>query len=38
MALINDLLSQVEDKTLRNRLQSEVAKLNNNKKFGVVFE
>lgn len=38
MAAINDLVSQVEDKTLRKRLQQEVDRLTKQKKFGLVFE
>ena len=38
MAAINDLISQVEDKTLRERLQQEVDRLTKQKKFGLVFE
>lgn len=38
MAAINDLIKQIEDKNLRNRLQQEVAYLNKQKKFGLVFE
>ena len=38
MAAINDLISQVEDKNLRKRLEQEVASLSSQKKFGLVFE
>lgn len=38
MAAINDLIRQVEDKSLRERLQQEVARLSKQKKFGLVFE
>lgn len=38
MAAINDLIKQIEDKTLRDRLAQEVERINNNKKFGLVFE
>lgn len=38
MAAINDLIRQIEDKTLRDRLQQEVARLSEQKKFGLVFE
>lgn len=38
MAAINDLIRQIEDKNLRDRLQQEVARLNKQKKFGLVFE
>jgi Adenine specific DNA methylase Mod len=38
MAAINDLLQQITDPALRNRLEQEVARLSKNKKFGLVFE
>ena len=38
MAAINDLISQIQDETLRNRIQEEVNKLAKQKKFGLVFE
>ena len=38
MASINDLIRQIEDKNLRDRLQQEVARLSKQKKFGLVFE
>lgn len=38
MAAINNLIQQIKDKTLRERLQQEVAHLNKQKKFGLVFE
>lgn len=38
MAAIHDLLSQVQDEELRNRLLQEVKKLEKTKKFGLVFE
>jgi adenine-specific DNA-methyltransferase len=38
MAAIDDLIRQVEDKALRDRLIQEVKRINNNKKFGLVFE
>lgn len=38
MAAINDLLRQITDKALRERLEQEFARLNKNKKFGLVFE
>ena len=38
MALIDDLLLQIEDVVLRNRLQQEVAHIQKDKKFGIVFE
>ena len=38
MAAINDLISQIHDETLRNRIQEEVSKMAKQKKFGLVFE
>lgn len=38
MAAINDLIRQIEDKNLRDRLQQEVERLSKQKKFGLVFE
>ena len=38
MAAINDLLRQIPDISLRNRLEQEVTRLSKNKKFGLVFE
>ncbi len=38
MAAINDLIRQIEDKNLRDRLQQEVVRLSKQKKFGLVFE
>lgn len=38
MAAITDLINQVEDKTLRERLLAEAARLTKQKKFGLVFE
>ena len=38
MAAINDLLRQIPDATLRNRLEQEFDRLSKNKKFGLVFE
>ena len=38
MAAINDLISQIQDETLRNRIQEEVSKLAKQKKFCLVFE
>lgn len=38
MASINDLIQQIENPELRNRIQSEVKKLAKQKKFGLVFE
>lgn len=38
MAALNDLINQVEDKTLRERLMHEAARLTKQKKFGLVYE
>ena len=38
MATINDLISQIENVELRERIQKEVDALNRQKKFGLVFE
>ena len=38
MAAINDLISQIQDKELRERIQHEVDKMSKQKKFGLVFE
>lgn len=38
MAAINDLISQIADVELRERIQREVDKMNKQKKFGLVFE
>lgn len=38
MAVINELISKVEDAALRERLQQEMSRLVKNKKFGLVFE
>jgi adenine-specific DNA-methyltransferase len=38
MAALNDLINQVEDKALRDRLMQEAARLTKQKKFGLVFE
>ena len=38
MAAINDLIQQVEDIGLRERLQQEVDRINKQKKFGLIFE
>lgn len=38
MAVINDLVNQIEDKTLRERIEQEVNRLAKQKKFGLVFE
>ena len=38
MAAINDLINQIQDPALRDRIQKEVNKLAKQKKFGLVFE
>ena len=38
MAAIHDLIAQVEDQTLRQRLTDELARIIKDKKFGLVFE
>lgn len=38
MSAINDLISQIQDSALRERIQKEVDKLAKQKKFGLVFE
>lgn len=38
MAAINDLIAQVDNPELRARLEQEIARLNKQKKFGLVFE
>jgi len=38
MATINDLISQIENVELRERIQKEVDALSRQKKFGLVFE
>ncbi len=38
MAAINDLINQIQDAELRDRIQKEVNKLSKQKKFGLVFE
>ena len=38
MAAIDDLIMQIEDKTLRERIKKEVERLAKQKKFGLVFE
>lgn len=38
MAAINDLIAQIQDESLRERIQKEVNKLAKQKKFGLVFE
>ena len=38
MAAIDDLIAQIEDKTLRERLRAEAARATKSRKFGLVFE
>ena len=38
MSTLNELVNQIEDKTLRDRIQAEVDRLAKQKKFGLVFE
>ena len=38
MSMLNDLINQIEDKTLRDRIAAEVDRLAKQKKFGLVFE
>lgn len=38
MALLQDLIKQIDDETLRHRIMAEVNKLSKQKKFGLVFE
>lgn len=38
MSAINDLISQIDNPELRQRIQQEVTKINKQKKFGLVFE
>ena len=38
MALLQDLIKQIDDPTLRQRIMTEVGKLTKQKKFGLVFE
>ena len=38
MAAINDLINQIDDLELRERIKTEVDKLSKQKKFGLVFE
>lgn len=38
MAAIDDLIAQIEDKALRDRMKSEFERLTKGKKFGLVFE
>ena len=38
MAAINDLINQIQDAELRDRIQKEINKMAKQKKFGLVFE
>ena len=38
MAVLQDLIQQIDDPKLRERILTEVNKLNKQKKFGLVFE
>ena len=38
MAAIHDLLAQIQDEALRNRIEQEVERITKTKKFGLVFE
>lgn len=38
MSILNDLVDQIDDKTLRDRIAAEVDRLSKQKKFGLVFE
>ena len=38
MAVIDNLIAQIDNKELRNRIQREVERMNKHKKFGLVFE
>ena len=38
MALLHDLIKQIQDPILRNRIDQEIKKLKKRKKFGLVFE
>ena len=38
MAAINDLIAQIQDAELRNKIEQEVNRMNKKKKFGLVFE
>lgn len=38
MAAINDLIAQIQDIELRNKIEQEVNRMNKQKKFGLVFE
>lgn len=38
MAAINDLINQIENLELRDRIKQEIDRMNKQKKFGLVFE
>ena len=38
MAAINDLINQIDNQELRERIAQEVDRMNRQKKFGLVFE
>lgn len=38
MAVIDELINQINDVELRNRIQKEVKKMSKQKKFGLVYE
>ena len=38
MAVLNDLIAQIENEELRRRIEAEVERMNKQKKFGLVFE
>jgi len=38
MAILDDLILQISDATLRNRIQQEIERIRKDKKFGIVFE
>ena len=38
MATLQDLIAQVEDESLRDRIQQEADRLLNQKKFGLIFD
>ena len=38
MSAINDLISQIHDESLRDKIQNEVNKMAKQKKYGLVFE
>lgn len=38
MAAINDLIAQIQDAELRNKIEQEINRMNKQKKFGLVFE